>query len=344
MAGARRTGASVFLAAALFLGAAMPSGASPEEPLVLGEQKFLIISAPRLQQVVYLKLTPKAKWAMPLVNRQLKAPYGVAVDSERMHLFVADSERKAIFWYGIAVTPTGSLALTTKQNIAVNNVQARWVVLDKAGNIFYSDEGNNLIGTVKIDRFLKKDPMPHTIYNGNEMTSLSSPGGIAVDNFHIFWTNKEAGTDVGSVVKALEVPPDYDLDASTSKVADNALKVYGICMELENIFYTENGHVYGVKKEGGAVSTISDKLVDPRGCVSDGEGTVYVADRGGNAIYTFPGNMERTEPEPLELVLKFEDSFGLALLNTPGSGSLRNAPRLLAMAVGLVLLLVLRPV
>lgn len=243
------------------------------------------------------------------------------MDSDRRNLFVADPDQKKIFHYALAMTTTAGLTVNSKQNIAVNNVQARWIAVDHAGDIYFTDEDANVIKRLKYASFLKRDPLTtETLYDGTEVTAVRRPGGIAVDNFNVFWTNKGDGTDAGSLVRATENPPDYNVNTATSALADNSPKAYGVCLQLDDAYYTENGHVYGIKKDGGEVATVSASLKKPRGCTSDHEGTVYVADRV-TGVYMFPANMERMKPQPLQKILNFEDCFGLALFSMEWTGA-----------------------
>lgn len=280
------------------------------------EEKFLVISAPKLSKVVYYILTPPARFARPLISRDLKTPRGVAVDNDRLNLFVCDPAAGRIYWYKLIVTAIGGGRLETdkRQKIAVNNVEARWVSVDTKGNLFYTNERDNLIQWKSFAEFESGNQMARTLYDGKAIQAVSSPGGIAADGFNLFWTNKAVGTEYGSVVKALEEPPEADVSASVQPIADNALKVYGVCAAGPNIFYTEGNKVYGVKKVGGAVGVVSDTMKQPRGCTFDGDGTVYIADQTGNAVYSMPANLESVHPEPLDKVLDFADSFGLALV------------------------------
>ena len=39
-------------------------------------------------------------------------------------------------------------------------------------------------------------------------------------------------------------------------------EVYGVCLSQNNVFYTNTQtFLYGVKKSGGAIATVSDKLL-----------------------------------------------------------------------------------
>ena len=55
---------------------------------------------------------------------------------------------------------------------------------------------------------------------------------------------------------------------------------------------------------------MSNKLSMPRGCAWDGDGTVYVADRGANAVFSFAGNMPTLDTALLQKAVDFGDAFG----------------------------------
>lgn len=276
--------------------------------------KYLLISTPFNHKVVYVKLG-EDKTIHPLIDAGLKSPQGLAVDQKKNKLYVADPDSRKIFGFNLLFN-NGVLLTDGKQEVAAQNVDARWVAVDGVGHIFFTDERYNLIQKVTADRLLRGDPTPAVIYSGNSVSQVSGPGGIAVDNFHVFWTNKVVGNLVGSVVKGFEEPPATNVAASVKAIAKNAGKVYGVCLSMNNVFYTDaDKYVYAVKKTGGAIATVTDKLIQPRGCVWDRDGTVFVADKGGNAIYSLPGNMHTLTPMRLTKVVDFGDAFGLAVIS-----------------------------
>jgi len=300
--------------------------------------RYLIISAPRLSKVVYAKIVGKAgvppAETKPLIDSGLRSPQGLAVDPARMLLYVADPDNRKIFVYTLGVAG-GELFTEGSGSVAVEGVEARWVAVDQAGNLFYTDERANTITKTK-QGFLTdkkgKGAGGASLYNGDNVQQVSAPGGVAVDNFHVFWTNKRQGAQVGSIAKAPETSNPKEVRA----IATNAEKVYGVCLADHNVYYTENGFVYGVKKMGGGFTTISDHLKEPRGCIWDGDGTVYVADKTGNAVYSFPGNMHSLAPARMTKVVDFEDSFGLAVLS---GDAWRNGVARLAGVVAVVSML-----
>lgn len=278
------------------------------------KSKFILVSAPRSATVVYFSQSDPGK-VNPLIQRGLKAPQGLAVDQARMKLYVADPDHRKIFSYGLYFK-RGALYADEDPAVAAQNVEARWVTVDGVGNIFLSDERNNLIQKVSAEQLRKGDPSPVTLYSGKAVAGVSAPGGVAVDNFHIFWSNKALGATVGSIVKGFEHPPDTNIAASVRAIAKNAKKVYGLCLTGSNVYFTNaDKFIYGVKKNGGPIAEVSDKLQEPRGCSWDGDGTVYIADKVGNKVYSFPGNMRNIAPARLTQVVDFEDAFGVAVVS-----------------------------
>lgn len=292
----------------------------PLEVLAADEvPKFLIVSAPRLSKVVWTRLggdAAKEKQApQPLIEQGLRTPQGLASDPKRKKLYVADPDSKKIFAYNM-LNKDGKLMTDGRQIVAAQNVESRWIAVDGAGNLFFSAERENMIQKIPADKLLRGETTPKTLYTGISVSQVSAPGGVAVDGFNIFWSNKAVGTVVGSVIKGMETPPETNVAGSVRPIAKNAVKVYGVCLVNDNVFYTDHQfNVYGVKKIGGAISVISNKLIQPRGITWDGDGTVYVADKGGNAVFSFPGQMETLSPQPLVKVMDFEDAFGVTVFS-----------------------------
>lgn len=293
--------------------------------------KYLFISAPRLSKVVYMRIGDN-KTMYSLIDSGLKSPQGLAVDQKNSKLFVADPDSRKIFSYKLSFQ--NGVVMAAEPSIAAQNVESRWVAVDGVGSIFFTDERNNLILRVSGEKILRGDPTPKILYSGIDISQVSAPGGIAVDNFHMFWTNKAVGTQVGSVVRGFENPPETNVAASVRAIAKNAMKVYGACLSQNNVFYTNaQQSVYGVKKTGGAIATVTDKMLQPRGCVWDGDGTIFVADKAGNAVYSFPGNMHNLAPSQLTKVVSFEDAFGVAVISGSPGAPLRAAAALLGLAL-----------
>jgi len=254
-----------------------------------------------------------------LVDSGLKLPMGLAADQQRSRLLVADPGERKVFAYNLLFS--GGKAVTDgSAEVAVQDVEARWVAVDGIGSVFVTDERNNLIMKVPAEKAFRKEPTATALYNGGTLSMVSAPGGIAVDNFHVYWSNKATGQQSGSVVKGFEAPATGNVQESVKKLATNAEKVYGVCLAKDNVFYTDfETNIYGVKKGGSEQTTVSDKFQEPRGCSWDGDGTVFVADRGANFVAAFAGNMQTLAPARMGKVIDLEGAFGVAVLSAASS-------------------------
>jgi len=323
-------------------------------PLLLAvaaaNKRYVIVSSPADAQVLYWQApsytdedeaaavadaTNSAGLNDPSVTPQtlitgLQAPVGLAIDQPRHGLYVADPEAMKIYRYVVTPTATG-LEVGDAEEV-VSNFASRWVATDAVGTLFFSDEQNNVIYKVPASQLVDPQKLsfmtqnsavgsyksgiatPERLYDGASVASVSSPGGVAVDNFRVFWTNKGFGTQVGSIVQGYETPSAAN-PTSTTPIALNAIKVYGVCLSSSNVYFSDGDKkfLYGVKKVGGAIATISEKMKGPRGCAWDGDGTVYVADETGNKVWSFPANMKSLSPQKLDSAFTVQGPSGIAV-------------------------------
>jgi len=285
--------------------------------------KYLIISAPTKSKVVYTKLPDDVSLEKPkdpknLIDKGLSMPQGLAVDHKRNTLFVADPDQRKVFQYTLTFSG-GNVMVSGDPKVVCEDKEVRWVAVDGMGNVFITDEGNGQILKVPADKLLRGEPKPVVLYDTATNSHVSAPGGIAVDNFHVYWTNKASGTEenVGSLVRGFEKPTGTNSASQAVQIARNVPKAYGVCLSENNVFYTNaEKAVFGVKKTGSSIATITDVFEQPRGCVWDGDGTVYVADKKTGSVSSFAGNMRNLAPASVNLLLKFDDAFGLAIVSS----------------------------
>merc|ERR1719473_1453235 len=286
--------------------------------------------------------------AVALLNdaNGVKAPTGICVDQVRRGLYVTDPVERKILRYILVPVPGGKLDVYPDAQTVITNVASRWCAVDSLGSLFFSDEGESVIykvpasklvdptegavaflegqtaaGTYKAEPVadLSGDPIfggAGKLYPGDKVPSVSGPGGVAVDNFRVFWANKMEGTQVGSVVQGFEAPSDADR-TKTLPIAKNTNKVYGVCLSASNVFFTEEKYkIHGVKKFGGAIATINVGLHSPRGCAWDGDGTIYVADEGGDQVYSFPANQKALGPTSIQKAFIAQRPVGVAVFQS----------------------------
>jgi len=281
-------------------------------------QKFLIVSTPSTSKISYVKIPQPGEKGSPtvstLIGVGLSAPQGVAVDQMRKKLYVTDPADQKIFSYDIHDSEDSISC--TGPTVVVDNTEARWVAVDPVGNVYYTDEPSQQILKLPADQVAKGVSTPIVLYDSAATVEVSAPGGIAADSFYTYWANKHIGDQVGSIIRGTEVPKDANLQRDVQALSANSDKSYGVCLALSNVFYTQPANtIYGVKNTGGAPQAINDRLINPRGCAYDGIGTVYVADRGAHAIFSFAGNMQELGPALLQKTVALDDAFGVAVFS-----------------------------
>lgn len=298
--------------------------------------KFMIITSPKQKNVFFARLQTAAEITQkkpmkvfPLTTAgDLKEPRGCATDNQRLLVYVADPGSSAIVQIQVFLSNEdgGKLVLGGKKpKKVVSGVESKWVAVDAVGNVFFTQAMSNQISYIPgsgLQQQLRGEPVSlkhvvlYSAVGPPAIASIIKPQGIAADNFNVYWANGEAGTAQGTVLRGLEQPSAKDKVRDITLMAGNADAAYGICLAGNSIFYTDaTANVFAMRRSGGTTATITDKLEAPRGCVWDGDGTVFVADRHGNQIYSFAGDTPSLEPRNLKPAIKIEDPYGLAVLS-----------------------------
>lgn len=283
--------------------------------------KYLIVTAPSRSTIAYVKLPASGAPPTPgepmrtLIDKGIQVPQGIAVDEYRNRLYVADPNLGKLVAYDLR--PRADELSVGKQWTVAAGVEVRSVTLDGLGNVYFTEEPTQRIMKVTAQMIERGEQTPIVLYDGGSVSEVSAPGGIASDNYFVYWLNKASGQQVGSVVRG-------GVEAGTGAaapvgLASNAMKCYGICIALGNVFYSdETKNLYGlnrastVKHDPVAISTT---FQEPRGCAFDGDGTVYVADKVANSISAFPSNMKNLTIMPMTKAADLEGAFGVAIYN-----------------------------
>lgn len=284
--------------------------------------RYLIATSPSTSVVAYLKLPEdgspaKAGEAMrTLIKEELKFPQGIAVDQYRKRLFIADPNLGHLVMYPLHVS--GDVLSVGKQQIIAKDVEVRAVAVDGLGNVIFSEEPTNSIQRVSAASIDAGHTVAEILYSGNTTSTVSEPGGLAVDNYFVYWLNKNMGTQAGTIVRALQQPTALVETNKIAVLARNSQKCYGACIALGNLFYTDDStYLYGTNRAATArqdAVTINSELQFPRGCAFDGSQTVYVADKGQDAIFQFASNVgNHLRPVSLTKAADLQGAFGVAV-------------------------------
>merc|ERR1719204_224662 len=141
---------------------------------------------------------------------------------------------KRIYAYRLAVV-NGAL-VTDRARVVVNQgVESRWVSVDGSGTLFFSDEPGSRILRVSASDAIRGGAAPSVVYSGSTVAQVSEPGGVAADNFHVFWTNKHFGTEAGSLVRGSEAAAWGAGPGGAVTLARNSVKCYGVCVAMGNV-------------------------------------------------------------------------------------------------------------
>lgn len=281
--------------------------------------KYLIATAPSSSRIAYIKLPDKGRPLEPgdnfrtLVETNLVVPHGIAVDEYRKKLYVGDPGLGKVVAYDLK--HDGDALKVGDRHTIAEDVEVRWLAVDGIGNVFFTDEPRSRILRVSAQQIEEGNKTAEVLYDSAWTDKVSAPGGIITDNFFVYWVNKASGTQKGSLMRA---PSSQYLANSSTNIqtfSNNAMKCYGVCMALNNIFYTDEVvNVYGLKRSGTGLETVSESLEEPRGCVHDGDSTVYIADKASHTLYQFASNMQEVKPNQVfKKAGDFEGIYGLAM-------------------------------
>jgi hypothetical protein len=338
-------------------------GGQNQNPLV----EYILVSQPHEGSVSVTEvnaLTRKVvNEARVIISSGLREPSGLAVDHSRQRLYVADPKSHKVFMYNIFFGDKGLSVDETQQHVAVRDIKPRWVAVDERGSLFCTDEGRNFVSEVPIEDLQKlgiaddvdEEVKLHLrkVYSGDKTRQVDHPGGIAVEGGEVFWGNRDRHHRYGTLLSAPEDPDSRrarGVPEMIQALSNNMDKVYGVCASPNIVFYTGGSRsVYGAKPGSNQAKPLETVFLDdyasPRGCVWDGDGTMYVADKGGDSVWSFPSSLHGGGIIQATKLLKVDDPYGVAVfrpsLTMDAVGFLRGGASKVAPALALVPLVLL---
>merc|ERR1719198_2003646 len=185
----------------------------------------------------------------------------------------------------------------------------RNMALDLEGNLWFSGTSTPVPPIVPINAIWKQplvvidqgllsgvpiDPLPQ--WTSQHTGSTASP--LVLDAFNIYYGNDMDGQTKGSVVKAGQTVPTGDPSSGLVAMADNA--VYGVQK-------TKVGASCGAT--GDLCKVVTDLVKKPTAMLWDGDGSIYVADNGAGAIYSFASGS--AGPHALDKIIDAGQVWGL---------------------------------
>lgn len=338
--------------------AQIEEGSDADSDDTVGLPELLIMSSPLEKKISYVQLVnfeAVGQAVRPLIDAGLDQPYGVAYHAETGSLYVADYGLQKILRYGLALMPCKGgvescgglqweLVVKETQRAVVTDVLARWVGVDKGGNLFYTEETRNSICRLSAHTLsdiaagytpaenLKKVTFNEAVALGDARSSqdlvvdlygssaggelVNGPSGLSLDGAgNVVWGNIGGSAGRGSVVYGIAqpklgasmLPKPTDLAGIVDSPADVAFSAAMV------LFSAQKKSVYGICNGMRRVTLLTDTFVVPRGIIWDGDNTAYVADHGADAVFSIPTGRCRRGIVKRKTV-NFKGVYGLAIV------------------------------
>jgi len=295
-----------------------------------GATDYLIASFPEFRVVNYVRL-PDLVWR-PLIVSGLANPRSLVVDEDRARVYIADQGLCKIVWYQLISLPDGTLISDGRQHVAVQAVNVRSLALDLYGNLWFSAVSTPLPPVPAIDAIWKQPilTIDQTAASGTPLDALpqwtkaataGNPSPLVLDAFNIYFGNEMDGKAKGSVVKASQTVPLANPSSGIAPLADNADVVYSVAVTPNALFYGADDAIYGVHKNkvgascgatGDLCKVVTDLVKKPTAMLWNGDGTIFVADNGAGAIYSFASGS--VGPHALDKIIDAGEIFGLDIM------------------------------
>lgn len=275
-----------------------------------GSNKFIIASFPDSRVVLYSR--PEWQNWKQLVVQGLTEPKAIAVDPQKLRLYVADTTAAKIYWYQLHVAEN-VLMTDGQSHLAVQGVVVRSLAMAQTGanaGLYFSGHTVpfnpalaqsvdgvffvNFTAVQNCELTVCQDP-PEAIWKTSDTGTTVE--AISMDSFAIWWGNQQKGKSKGSVVKASKTCPIADPASAMRTYADNVDEVYSVVQTPTTVFYGSDGSVYAVQKNKAETTcgqddtycpTVSHNVSQPMSMAWDGDGTIFIADKGKGKVFTMP--------------------------------------------------------
>lgn len=315
---------------------------------------YLFVTSPVNKTIFYSKLLTAGQESRnePMMiqklyeGKELQRPLGLAVDSSRGILYVADAGLREVLGFRVYEDSVyaGSLSFDGPF-LVMSDISAHWLSVNSVGSLFVSDPKEGRILTVharKLKALLEGGEISEDVkdvYSQENDSPIRFPQGVAANGKELFWANGQHGQEVGAVVQGLE---DIGMNVAletTKALSKDSDAAFGVCLTSSRLYYTARAHsMYSVRADGvGRRVTVSNGLQEPRGCAYDGDGTVYVADRKAGMVFSFAGaDPNLAGSRLMSPALEVGDAYGVAVLHASSAVGIKAWTLLLAACLPLV--------
>mmetsp|Transcript_17494 Transcript_17494/g.31589 ORF Transcript_17494/g.31589 Transcript_17494/m.31589 type:complete len:374 (+) Transcript_17494:102-1223(+) len=286
----------------------------------IGVCHVAIATFPASGEVNYIKL-PHAAW-MPLLNG-LSQPEALVIDDRQSRLYVGEVGAGHLWSYDLQVVPTScAVSLQGAGVQLLSDITVYDLALTSKGDVYFTGLlSSGTSSSRAIYRLTKEEINSHldhgatltpttlwTATNTGSPAALSTPSGLYVDSFSVYWANSVSGSTDGSIVRATLLPPGTNPQDEVHPLADNVDDATDVVSVPGFTVYSSPGAIYGIPGDKVGMScnqsmsceTITDAVEGVTSMVWMGDNKVLIADSvAGQLLMLAVGSLGHHQPEHL---------------------------------------------
>mmetsp|Transcript_60347 Transcript_60347/g.111963 ORF Transcript_60347/g.111963 Transcript_60347/m.111963 type:complete len:446 (+) Transcript_60347:124-1461(+) len=259
----------------------IPDASLPLATAAEGKYDVVFTSSPTSKQVSYGILQDEALVGKvhPLVKTGLEAPHGIAVDTDNGALFVTDALAKKIYRYPLGAQACSApdcahpyLVKVSGTRVEVlENVESKWVALDSAGNLYYTDQADgaqsvNMLSHALIEQIVRGVKSASSVSKTSEKDGLTLANAENAKHLRhpvaaVAATNHHHSSDAAGILTLYETGVD-----------DHVTVPEGVAVSGDHVFWANRRESDDdSSEETNASSTSSDSLDSSGSLISNGD-------------------------------------------------------------------------
>jgi len=231
------------------------------------------------------------------VTSGLSQPQALAIDDRASRLYIGDVGTSQLWSYDLDIVPTScAVSLQGSGVQLLSDITVYDMALNSKGDLYFSGlQSSGTTSSRAIYRLSSADINAHlksgttltpttlwTATNTGSPAALSTPEGIYVDSFSIYWSNSVAGSTEGSIVRATLVPPGTNPQDDVHPLADNIDDATDVVLVPGFTVYASPGAIYGIP--GDKVGTSCNQSSSCVTITEDVEGVTSMVWMGDNKV------------------------------------------------------------